>query len=312
MSEEGRFSRAIEKAGAGHRLAANDNKPTSESVSQEPTGLASPATGAQSFERVRGKCQAPALNLVMVHDRTGEAASQIRAVRARILAMNGGEPPRVITISSSARQEGKTTLALNLAAALSEVDSARALVVDGDALAPGLHLLANVQAETGLNEVLENGLDLNDNVYETEIPGVDVIPARASAAARDHESLLARHCGQLLAKLRKLYSYVIIDTPPVLASGEACTFGKHSDGVILIARLEKTPRDVVKRAAQELAHCGARVIGCVLTDRKHHVPDFIYSFFGTPPSHYYNYSRSRTTGPKDEAPTRSGDEDNGS
>ena len=108
-----------------------------------------------------------------------------------------------------------------------------------------------------------------------------------------HEGQLNRDCAALLAELRKYYAFVIVDTPPVLAASQACTFAKNCDGVILVARLEKTPRDVVRRALQELTLSGANVVGCVLTHRKHHIPNFIYRLFGSTPHYYYNYGRSR-------------------
>jgi len=234
--------------------------------------------------------------VVTVHDRAGEAASQIRAVRGRLLAMKtkDGRPRRVITVTSATREEGKSTVALNLAVALGEVDPGRIMLVDGDVHAPSLHVLANIHASTGLNDILQDGLDLNDNVYETSVPRVDIIPARPVETTDGHQGLLAAHCTALFAKLRTFYSFVIVDTPPVLASSEACMFGRHSDGVLLIARLEKTSREVVKRAAQEVKESGGEVIGCILTDRRHHVPSFIYRFFGTPPDQYYYYRRKRT------------------
>ena len=42
-----------------------------------------------------------------------------------------------------------------------------------------------------------------------------------------------------------------------------------------------------------LIHAGGNVIGCILTQRRHHIPNFIYRFFGSPPSYYYRYKRSR-------------------
>jgi len=229
----------------------------------------------------------------MRHDERGEAASQIRAVRARILASTNGALPRVITVTSSARKEGKTTIAMNLAAALAEVAAGRVVVIDGDLPSPGLDELANVRHTTGLNEILEDNLQINGNVYETMIPGLDIIPARAMGSENNYEGVLSQRCGELVARLRQFYSHVIIDTPPVLAGGQAITFGKHSDGVLLVARLEKTQRDIVKRALEELERSGAKVLGCILTHRKHHVPDLIYRFLGSTPRTYYGYGRSK-------------------
>ena len=84
-----------------------------------------------SIRLVRGKWSAPAPTIVMVHDKFGEVASQVRGLRARLLGMNKGKPPRTITVTSSSREEGKTTIALNLAVALAELAEGRVALSTG-------------------------------------------------------------------------------------------------------------------------------------------------------------------------------------
>jgi capsular exopolysaccharide synthesis family protein len=293
MAEEGKMSRAISKAGAADRLSADPQKAAPPPVRAIPEIVVAPEEAASSFRRVTGSFGTPEQAVVMVHDKFGEVASQVRGLRSRLLGMNDGKPPHTITVTSASREEGKTTIAFNLGVALAELAEGRVVVVDGDLVAPGLHLLADVNAQTGLNDILDGDLDLDDNVYETAVPNLDVIPAQPVAEDDAYEGHLSQRCASLLKKLRQFYSYVIIDTPPVLAASQACTFAKNSDGVLVLARLEKTPREVVKRAIEELTHSGASVVGCVLTHRKHHIPNFIYRFFGSTPHYYYSYSRSR-------------------
>jgi len=295
MAEEGKMSRALSKASSGERLAAEPPEapapPRAAAAVEEVLPIAGDLSG--SVRLVRGKCGEPVATTVMLHDRSGEVASQLRGLRARLVGMNKGKPPRIITVTSASREEGKSTVALNLAAALAELDEGRVALVDGDLIAPGLHLLANVDAQTGLNEILDNDLELDDNVYETAIPKLDLVPARPVGEERLYEGALSQNCAALLKKLRRYYAYVVVDTPPVLAASQACTFAKHSDGALVLARMEKTPREVVKRAVEELTQSGATILGCVLTHRKHHIPNFIYRFFGSTPHYYYSYNRSR-------------------
>ena len=232
-------------------------------------------------------------SVMLFHDRVGQFASQMRSLRANIVALNNGASPRVITVTSAGREEGKTTVCANLAVALGEVEPGRIIIVDGDIVQPSLHLTMNVRVQPGLRAVLQEGLKLDGRIYETAIPNVDILPSFGIGPDEGFEGPLHQRCEQLLELLRKHYSYVIIDTPPVLAGSPAATFAKHSDGVILVARLEKTRREVVKRTADDLNDAGAKLIGCVLTHQKHHVPDFIYRFLGTTPTHYYRYGRDR-------------------
>ncbi len=284
MTEEGKFSRAMSKAGSTDRA---------QHAAPEKVEQGAAADAGSKLRRAQQPCGEPADRVVMVHDRFGEVASQIRALRARVLALRNGTPPRVLTISSGGREEGKTTLTVNLAAALAELGEGRVCIVDGDLAAPGLHLVTRLEADTGLNEMLRDGVRLDGNIYETAIPGVDIVPSRPVHEDEGIEGLLSRRCKDLFKMLRQHYAYVIVDTPPVLSASQACVFGRNSDGVLVVVRLEKTPREVVRRTLDELRHSGADVLGCVLTHRKHHVPDFIYRLFGSTPRYYYGYSRQR-------------------
>lgn len=305
MAHAGKLSRALEKSGAGDKLKSEkDGAVTSASSHPAETAVrvkaaaraVAPVKTPQSLpeiHRVTGCAGEPDYSVVMLSDRLGEVASQIRALRAKILAMNEGHPPRVLTITSGTRAEGKSTVTLNLATALSELESGRVLVIDGDILRPSQHLLANVTVETGLHEVLfDDDLPLDGNIYETAIHNLDLMPTRPITEDTDAESVLHRNCGPLLDKVRRHYAFVLIDAPPVMTGSQASTFGKKSDGVIMVARLESTPRHVVKRATEEIMASGAKVVGCILTQQKHHVPNFLYRFFGTPPPQYYHYGNT--------------------
>lgn len=300
MAHEGKLSRALEKSGGGDMLRSVEDSAgrTSEVEARIPEPIAAAKTRPPLTEirRVQGLPGTPDYSVVMLSDRLGEVASQVRALRAKILAMNEGHPPLVITLTSGTRAEGKSTVTINLATALSEIELGRVLMIDGDVLRPTLHLLANLDARTGLNDALaDDDIPLDGNVYETSVHNLDIMPARLMPPDADSESILHRNCGALLEKVRQHYAFVLIDTPPVMTGSQASTFGKKSDGVIMVARLESTPRHVVKRATEELIASGSKMLGCILTQQKHHVPDFLYRFFGTPPPRYYHYSDERVT-----------------
>jgi capsular exopolysaccharide synthesis family protein len=292
MAEEGKFSRAMAKSAGAVSPAAPAATPVP-SPAPVAGAPAAHAGRAAAFQRVKDHWGPPTASVMLFHDRVGQFATQMRSLRANIVALNSGAPPRVITVTSAGRDEGKTTVCANLATALGEVETGRIVIVDGDIVQPSLHLTMNVRVQSGLRAVLQDGLKLDGHVYETAIPNVDILPSFGIGPDEGFEGPLHQRCAQLLALLRTHYAYVIIDTPPVLAGSPAATFAKHSDGVIIVARLEKTRREVVKRTVDDLNDAGAKLIGCVLTHQKHHVPDAIYRFLGTTPAHYYRYGRER-------------------
>jgi capsular exopolysaccharide synthesis family protein len=304
MAQNGKYTSFFNKRGDAEKLGpkspqapdADPKPPAPDEADAAPAdarhGRHRASHGRDGIRRVTGRMARPEYNAVMLADRAGEAAAQIRALRAKIVALNEGRPPRVIAVTSGSREEGKTTVACNLAVALSEIDPGRVILVDGDVLRPSVHQTLNISATSGLNDILHSSdLDLDDNVYETLLHNLDVLPARPISPEDEEEKTLHRVCGPLLEKLRRHYAFVIVDTPPVMAGSQASAFGKHSDGAVVVARMERTPRQVVRRAAEELSTAGAKVVGCILTHHRHHVPNLIYGFLGTTPSRYYRYGQ---------------------
>lgn len=246
--------------------------------------------------RIAGCSGKPLDNIVMQSDASGEAASHVRAIRSKILASASENPLQAISVTSSSRHEGKTTVSINLAIALSEMVTGRVAIVDGDFLGPHVHVFTNVRPKTGLVDVLREGGHLTGHVYETQIPRVDIVPGISSKGLNGSEAMLALKCGDILAELRRHYKYIVVDTPPIFSASHARIFASHTDGTVLIARLEQTPREILERVTNELVFSGAKIIGCVLTHRKNHIPNLVYRFFGSTPSHYYYYNESKRGG----------------
>jgi capsular exopolysaccharide synthesis family protein len=292
MVDEGKLTRAMAKSGAADKLSQAPSAPAHEPRTAPAAPLAPVAPAAQS-RAVPDHWGPPSPDVALFHDGASAFASQVRGLRAKLMAMNDGVPPRILAVTSGSREEGKTTVSINLAAALAEIHAGRVALIDGDLLRPSLQEVLNVRVDEGLNEALADNLRLDGRIYETAIPNVDVVPSKLSPPSEGIEALLHQQCGRLLQLLKRSYAYIVVDTPPVLAGSPAATFAKNSDGVILVARLEKTPRHVVTRANDELANAGAKVLGCVLTHHRHHVPNFIYRFFGTTPANYYRYGHAR-------------------
>jgi len=81
---------------------------------------------------------------------------------------------------------------------------------------------------------------------------------------------------RLLATLRQRYESIVIDSPPMLAVTDASVLGQKTDGVILVVRAEKTERDAINLAIQQLRHVGARILGVVVNDAKPDGPYYSY------------------------------------
>ncbi len=77
-----------------------------------------------------------------------------------------------------------------------------------------------------------------------------------------------------MAQFSSQYDIVILDTPPVHVAGDALILGTIADGVILVLRAGNTERGAAQHAMLRLTNVGARVVGAVLNDPDHKVPQY--------------------------------------
>lgn len=177
--------------------------------------------------------------------------------------------PRVTVITSAIPEEGKTTLALSLAALAAQCGH-RVMLLDADFWKQGTSEALGIRPGEGLAEVLEGKADLNEVIISDIVSGADIIlPGRFSRGP-----LLAwmRGLRELLDVLRDQYDVVIVDAPPVLSASEAVLLAQHADATVMAVRWGTTPRDAAIVAASKLRGAGAFLAGSVITmvsDRQH-------------------------------------------
>jgi succinoglycan biosynthesis transport protein ExoP len=188
-------------------------------------------------------------------------AEGFRGLRASIVYA-AQQPAKIITLSSSLPDEGKTTCAIGLARVAAQAGG-RVLLVDGDLRRRALTRTLMLTPVVGVAEVLVDGKSLAEAVVRDEASGAYILPASESSATKDPFSGPA--LDQLLAELRERFDVVIIDTPPVLAVADARTLALKSDAVALLVRWRKTPARAALSALKLLQQSGAPLVGVALS-----------------------------------------------
>ena len=142
------------------------------------------------------------------------------------------------------------------------------LLVDGDFRRPSLHKKFGVKLEDGLSEILTNKKKLPDVIKVIqETPNGALHLITAGRRINNPFQLLTRDStAQLLDNLSNYYTRIIIDCPPIIPVGDALRFAQIADGVVLVVRAGKTPREVVRRAVKILKQSKSRLLGVVLND----------------------------------------------
>lgn len=202
--------------------------------------------------------------IAMVAEPRGQIAEQFRSLRNSIAALNPDGAPRSIVMTSALRGEGKSVATINLAIALAEIQSARILMLDADLHHPALERFLGLPRRQGLTELLRGGCPLDRAVRATSIPNVALL-GPGELPQNPSELLGSDRMRTVLGQLKQRYSYILIDTPAVMAISDASLLGALADGIVLVVRLGSTPRQFVEQAHNTLETMGGNVLGTCLT-----------------------------------------------
>jgi Mrp family chromosome partitioning ATPase len=145
----------------------------------------------------------------------------------------------------------------------------------------------------GMISYLRGEVELPQIIQRLGDDGLEVITAGGRANNDSVQMLSGQRMAGLLEKLKQQYDHVIIDTPPVVELADAGILGAMSDDVLLIARMNRTPRSLIEQAIRTLNSYNAPVAGLISTDQKRLRRRYYYYRYGY--RYYYNYSGKEKT-----------------
>ena len=169
---------------------------------------------------------------------------------------------RVLLVTSAAGGEGKSVTALNLSLALASSLEGRVLLIDGDLRRPQVHKRLGLNPAKGFSDLLLRP-DGDVNSYVSKFQDLYVITGGAEAV--NPVGLLAsRRAAEILARLRKEFQFIVLDSPPIVPIADSHILAGLSDGVMIVVRARRTPRELFRRAIESLG--ASNVLGVVLND----------------------------------------------
>lgn len=174
-----------------------------------------------------------------------------------------GEDVRVIAVTSSTPNEGKTNVTFNLARAFAE-DNKRILFIDADIRKSVLEARLGADQEVkGLSHYLTGKAELKDIVYGTNIEHLDFI-GTGPVAPNPSELLGNQKFQRLLEWARSEYQYVMIDCPPIGSVIDAAVVARQCDGAVYVIESEATSWRLAQRGKEQLEKTGCKILGAVL------------------------------------------------
>ena len=217
------------------------------------------------------------MHIEVIHNSKSLVAEAFRTLRSNLQFSEFGKNLKVIVVTSSNPNEGKSEVSINLAACLAQ-QGEKVIIIDADMRRPTQHKLTNLNNTEGLSTFLlkKSGVD---SIRHLTIDGVnlDVLPS-GPIPPNPSEMLASISMEQTIKAFEDFYDYVIIDTPPLLAATDSQVLSSISDATLLVVDIKKTKRRQVIEAKRRLDNVGARLLGVVMNKVDSHKDTYYYYY----------------------------------
>ena len=203
-------------------------------------------------------------------------SESFRNLRSSLFLKSDHEKSKVILITSSQPQEGKSFVSLNLSSSIASVGY-KTILIDCDLRRPTLHVKLKQDNTNGLTNFMIKKASIEDIIRNTHIPNLDFISA-GPVIPNPSEMLESGVLDNLINNLKTRYDYILIDTTPVGIVADAILLMKYASKVLMIIRNNYTRKDIF-----------ANVINNLKTNKLSNY-DIVYNDLSLHKSSYRHYS----------------------
>lgn len=181
-----------------------------------------------------------------------------------------GTDIKTIILTSSHANEGKSTISTELSKSLAEINK-KTLLIDAD-MRKSVILKKNLKSQNimGLSELLSGQANIEQVLYNTQIPSFDVIFS-GHFPPNPVELVSSENFKYYLDKFKSVYDYIIIDSPPLGPVIDAAVIAPMCDGAIIVIAADQTQYQEVASTKEQLEKSGCKILGAVFNeiDSKH-------------------------------------------
>lgn len=224
-------------------------------------------------------------NLEIVTSAYNESLSLLRT---NISFSSINDAMKVIMITSSQPNEGKSTMVTDLARSIAKTGK-KVLLLDGDLRNPTLNLKTDVKNNYGIVNYLVKNTNLEDIIVrDTQAESLDVVSTGPNPP-NPAELLGSKKMRDFIEIVKPYYDYILIDSSPASLFSDARLLSSYADGTILIAAQGEANIDRLKQTVDSLKQVGAHILGLVMT--KIDFKDPMHTSYGYGYGYGYGYAK---------------------
>jgi protein-tyrosine kinase len=247
----------IERAAALLRQRdANESDPL-----RPPAGEADSGAGGPELILDRGRLAS--YGITMPSSARSRTVEEFRLVKRNLMTqLSQGSPiadqrsSRLIMVTSARPGEGKTFISLNLALAFASERDVKALLVDIDTQHSSLQKILGISTELGIVDVLAGNRELSEVLFQTNIVNLMVLPS-GRGGPHVPELFSSNQMAILMAEMTRRFAdrYIIIDTPPCMASSDAAALAPLVGQIVFIVEAHHTQQVEIEASLSMLGAC---------------------------------------------------------
>lgn len=204
-------------------------------------------------------------------------SEQYRTIRTNLEFTAVDDDLQTMVITSASSGEGKSTTSSNLAVVYAQ-QGKKVLLVDCDMRRPTAHFTFRLSNGIGLSTVLAKKTTVEKATHSTQVENLDLIAA-GPIPPNPSELLSSKMMDRVLEELRANYDVIILDAPPMMQVADTRLLARKVDGVVLVVGCDKSDRQMVVKAKEQLTLAEAHILGVVLNKREPQGSDDYYYYY---------------------------------
>jgi len=230
---------------------------------------------------------------IFVSDPKSAISEALRTTRVSIQLSGADKHAKSFLITSTTPQEGKTTVAINLAMTFAAADE-KVVLIDCDMRKPRVHEALSLEKGyngSGLSSFLA-GVNKTGFLQKTEKGNLFVITA-GPIPPNPVELLASNNFKELIQKLGNQFDRIILDSPPFHGLADVLVLSRQVGGVIIVSGIGETSRDGLKHLKREIQNVQGNILGCIVNKIKLSKRYGYRSYYKYYKSYYSDYELER-------------------